>query len=385
MHQPPPEAIDPSVDPSSSPGTDTRGHKSVPVRYEHTGNLAAVLHQLELSLVITTYQAGRVVSVGSNCEQLQISFAHLPQAMGLTRTPTGLAIGSREAVWSFPASRDLAPSIRPEGTHDIAFLARTAHHSGQIMGHDLAWCGDRLWGVNTLFNCLCTFEAPWSFLPRWRPRFISSLQPGDRCHLNGLAALSDGSAPAYVTALGESDSENGWRANKATGGCLIEVASGEVVLRGLSMPHSPRLHRGSLYLLDSGHGRVLRWDPGSAEPQVICELPGFTRGLDCFGDVAVVGLSRIRETAVFGGLPLQERGEELRCGVALVDLTSGDLLASLWFESGVEEVFAVCLLPGYRNPALLGPDTDIDASQTVWMVPAEERAHEAALTHPRAG
>ncbi len=357
------------------------------MRYEHTINLAALLSQLEISLVITTYQAGRVVSVGSNGEQLQIGFAHLPQAMGLTRTPTGLAIGSRDAIWTFPASREIAPRIKPEGTHDIAFLARSAHYSGLIMGHDLAWCGNQLWGVNTLFNCLCTFEAPWSFVPRWRPGFISALQPGDRCHLNGLAVSGDGSAPAYVTALGESDSENGWRDTKATGGCLIEVASGDVVLRGLSMPHSPRLHRGNLYLLDSGHGQLLRCDPATAETQVICELPGFTRGLDCFGDVAVVGLSRIRETAVFGGLPLQERrGDELRCGVALVELSTGSLLASLWFESGVEEVFAVSMLPGYRNPSLIGPDTDTDATQTVWMVPPEQAfTFPLAAGHAQAG
>lgn len=269
---------------SSAPG---QARQVVTVSYTHTLNLSSLLHQLETSLVISTYQAGRVVTIGSQGNQLQIGFAHFSQAMGLARTPSGLAIGTRDAIWTLPANRDIAPSIQPMGSHDIAFLARSAHYSGAIMGHDLAWCGDRLWGVNTLFNCLCTFEAPWSFVPRWQPGFISALAPGDRCHLNGLAITADGSAPAYVTALGESDSENGWRATKATGGCLIDVASGDVLLRGLSMPHSPRLHHGQLYLLDSGHGRLLRVDLATARSQVICELPGFTRGLDCFGDLGV--------------------------------------------------------------------------------------------------
>ncbi|MCP9886260.1 TIGR03032 family protein [Synechococcus sp. ATX 2A4] len=348
---------------------------AVPVNYEHSLNFAALLSHHALSLVLTTYQAGRVLTIGTTPTpdggpQLQIGFAHFPQAMGLARTPTGLAVGSRDAIWTLPASREIAPRLKPENSHDIAFLARSSHHSGPIMGHDLAWCGDQLWGVNTLFNCLCTFEAPWSFVPRWHPPFISAITPGDRCHLNGLAVAENGTSPAYVTALGSSDEENGWREHKRQGGCLIDLASGELLLRGLSMPHSPRLHNGQLYLLDSGHGQLLRVDPRTGSPTTICELPGFTRGLECFGDLALVGLSRIRETAVFGGLPLQERNEQLRCGVAIVQLSTGNRIAHLWFNSGVEEIFAIACLPGYRNPALIGPDPSTDASQTVWMVPA---------------
>lgn len=352
---------------------------AVSVNYEHTLNLAALLSHHALSLVLTTYQAGRVLTIGSTPApdggpQLQIGFAHFPQAMGLARTPTGLAIGSRDAIWTLPASRDIAPRLKPENTRDIAFLARSSHHSGPIMGHDLAWCDNQLCGVNTLFNCLCTFEAPWSFGTRWHPSFISAITPADRCHLNGLAVAVNGTSPAFVTALGSSDQENGWREHKRDGGCLIDVASGELLLGGLSMPHSPRLHNGQLYLLDSGHGQLLRVDPRTGSRTTICELPGFTHGLDCFGDLAVIGLSRIRETAVFGGLPLQERNEQLRCGVALVELSTGNRIAHLWFNSGVEEIFALACLPGYRNPALIGPDPTIDASQTVWMVPATPSA-----------
>ena len=39
-----------------------------------------------------------------------------------------------------------------------------------------------------------------------------------------LALADDGSAPAYVSALGETDTENGWREGKASGGCLITVS-----------------------------------------------------------------------------------------------------------------------------------------------------------------
>ena len=52
-----------------------------------------------------------------------------------------------------------------------------------------------------------------------------------------------------------------------------------------------------------------------------------------------------------------------------MDLSSNTLLAHLWFNSGVEELFAVTVLPGYCNPALIGPDTRTDQRQTIWVVP----------------
>jgi uncharacterized protein (TIGR03032 family) len=342
---------------------------SVAVSYEHSTNLPALLERLDLSVLLSTYQAGRVVSLGCHGGQLRVGFSRFDQAMGLCRTPTGLAVGTRDAIWNLPASREIAPRINPEGEHDIAFLARSCHHSGPLMGHDLAWCGNRLWLVNTLFNGLVTIEGSWSFVPQWQPPFISGWEVGDRCHLNGLAIAEDGSAPAYVTALGETDTENGWREHKASGGCLIHVPSGETVLRDLSMPHSPRLYQGQLYLLDSGHGSLIRLDPLRGERSMVAVLPGFTRGLDCFAGHAFVGLSQIRETAVFGGLPLQKKQQELRCGMAVVDLSYGAVVGLLWFEKGLEEVFSVVVLPGWHNPAVIGPDTHTDANQTVWMVP----------------
>ena len=58
-----------------------------------------------------------------------------------------------------------------------------------------------------------------------------------------------------------------------------------------------------------------------------------------------------------------------RGSLAVVNLMSGSVEGLLSFESGIEEVFAVALLPGWRNPAVIGPDTTTDTSQTVWLVP----------------
>jgi uncharacterized protein (TIGR03032 family) len=227
--------------------------------------------------------------------------------------------------------------------------------------------GGQLWCVNTRFSCLCTLDRDNSFVPRWRPAFVSALSPEDRCHLNGLG-MADG-RPRYVTALGEADAPQGWRDNKAAGGVLINVETGQRVCRGLSMPHSPRWHAERLWVLESGNGSLATVDPDSGRLHTIAQVPGFTRGLDFFGPFAFIGLSQVRESAMFSGLPLTERLKERTCGVWVVDIRSGQVAAFLRFEAAVQEIFAVKVLPGIRFPEILEPtDERIAAS---YMLPDE--------------
>lgn len=189
-------------------------------------------------------------------------------------------------------------------------------------------------------------------MPRWRPRFVSGLAPEDRCHLNGLC-LIDG-RPRFVTALGESNEPQGWRSNKASGGVLIDVDSGETVCRGLSMPHSPRWHEGRLWVLESGRGGIGYVDLASGRYQQVAQLDGFTRGLSICGSWAFVGLSQVRESASFSGIPLVARVHERRCGVAVVNIESGHVVGYMHFEDAVQEVFAVEALP-HCFPEILEP------------------------------
>src|SRR5262249_41404922 len=153
--------------------------------------------------------------------KLQIRFHQFDQPMGLARTPTGLAVGTRQQIWFLRAAIDLAPRLAPAGMYDGCFLARQAHYTGPIMGHDLAWGDGELWIANTLFSCLCVVHPDYNFVPRWQPPFVSGLASQDRCHLNGLAL--DNGKPRFVTVLGESDVPAGWRPDKASGGCIVDV------------------------------------------------------------------------------------------------------------------------------------------------------------------
>jgi uncharacterized protein (TIGR03032 family) len=316
----------------------------------HTASFGQLLEQLGVSLLVSTYQAGKLVVLRSDAGVLDTHFRSFNTPMGVACDGDRLAVGTALEVWEFHDVPALARRLAPEGKHDACFLPRTSHVTGNVLIHEMAWADDELWFVNTRFSCLATRSATVSFVPRWQPRFITDLVPQDRCHLNGLG-LRDGRV-RYVTALGASDEPGGWRANKKSGGILIDVASGEVIARGLSMPHSPRWHAGRLWVLDSGSGGVSVVDESPGRVERVAELPGFTRGLDFCGRYAFVGLSQVRETAVFNGIAIAERPER-SCGVWVLDIVSGRSVAFLKFEGAVQEVFAVTALPGRRFPDLI--------------------------------
>ncbi|MCB1628146.1 MAG: TIGR03032 family protein, partial [Xanthomonadales bacterium] len=212
----------------------------------------------------------------------------------------------------------------------------------------------------TLLSCLARPDPRYSLRPIWRPPFISRLAAEDRCHLNGLA-MRDGQ-PAYVTCVGRSDANEGWREHRRDGGLLLDVATGETVLSGLSMPHSPRWYRDRLWLLNAGSGEFgyADLDGGRFVPIAFC--PGFLRGLSFVGDYAIVGISQQRENRTFNDLQLDEqlsrRGVRARCALQVIDLRRGDVAHELRIEGAVAELFDTAVLPGCRNPGAVGFRSD---------------------------
>ncbi len=296
------------------------------------------------------------------------------KTMGLTADGTHrIYMGGRYQIWRFD-DVPLTAEETDEG-FDRCFAPRQVWVTGNINVHDVAidprgGPGRGVTLAATRFSCLARPSDDCGFEPVWQPSFISSFRPGDRCHLNGLAMGADG--PAFVTAVGATDNLEQWRTERRGGGVVVDVASNEIVATGLSMPHSPRLHDGSLYVTHSGDGSLVRVDPQSGTWTEVSHAPGFLRGLTFVGKYAIAGSSMPRSGDLYSGLPLDDRladaNQRPRLGLFIFDLATGAIVEWLFVEGASREIFDVIALPGVRRPmayGIVGPEL----ADSVWLDP----------------
>lgn len=318
------------------------------------------LAEMRISLAFTTYQSGKLFLIGLKPDgHLSVHERSFSRCMGLWASDQTLWMNSLYQLWRFENA--LGRGERHQG-YDRLYVPQTGYTTGDIDIHDIAADGrDRPIFVATLFSCLATVSETHSFAPVWHPPYITRLAAEDRCHLNGLA-LVDGK-PRYVSAVAATDVADGWREHRRSGGIVVDVASGEIVCRGLSMPHSPRFRDGTLYVENSGTGEFgyVDLERGRFEPMAFC--PGFLRGMALVDRFAVVGMSRPRaEGKTFTGLALGEtlaaKGVSPRCGLAVIDLRNGDIVHWMNITGVVEELYDVAVLPGVVRPMALGFKSD---------------------------
>jgi uncharacterized protein (TIGR03032 family) len=309
----------------------------------------------QLSIAFTTYQSSKLFLVGWSLNgQLALVECTYDRCMGLWGDGQTLWLSTLFQLWRL--ENVLQPG-QSAGVHDRLYLPRVGYTIGNVDVHDVTVeASGRVVFAVTSFNCLATVSERDSFTPLWWPPFTSRLVKEDRCHLNGIAM--DGGRVRYVTVVSRSDNVEGWRDQRRDGGCVLEVPAGRVVGGGLSMPHSPRVHRGRLWLLNSGTGHLGSIDParGGFEPLAFC--PGYARGLAFAGDYAVVGLSRPRHEQTFRGLDLEKNlvaeRAEARCGLSVIDLRTGEEVHWLRIAGPVSELYDMVVLPGVSRPAALG-------------------------------
>ncbi len=317
------------------------------------------LGEQNLSIAFTTYQAGKVFFVGLNPNgRLSVFERTFARCMGLAGDDQTLWMSSLFQMWRL---ENTLPQGELSNGYDRLYVPRAAYTTGDLDVHDIAVGEDgKPIFIATLFSCIATISDTHSIKPLWKPPFISRLAAEDRCHLNGLA--TENGKPKYVTAVSQTDITDGWRDHRQNGGILMDVENNEVIVNGLSMPHSPRLHDGGLYLADSGTGRFGKVDLGTGRFEEIAICPGFVRGVAIVNGFAVIGLSMPRHNKTFSGLALQEtlaeKGVEPRCGIMVIDLKTGDTVHWLRLHGMITELYDVVALPNVRRPSALGLRSD---------------------------
>jgi len=325
-----------------------------------TEGLPQWLHKHNISLGFTARQTNKLFLAGINPDGgLSFFERTFDNASGLTVSQNSLFVSTLFQIWHL--NNSLLPGQTQDG-YDRVYLPRTAYTTGNCATHEMRIdASNRLIFVNTRFSCLATLSSTHSFKPVWKPAFITELLPEDRCHLNSMALDKNGHV-SLVTVCAVSNEKDGWRNKREDGGCLIDVKTNTIISKGLSMPHSPRIHNNKIWLLNSGHGQIGTIDPKTGDFSPLIACPGFLRGLEFIDHYAIVTVSKPRVSSVFSGLPLEKMMDDQQftpeCGILIIDLHSKKIVHRIRIDTIIEELMDVAVLPGCQRPMLMGLKPD---------------------------
>ena len=326
-----------------------------PFKMGYSASFANLLYQLKITLAFSTYQAGKVIFISSLNEQEVMQLPrNFKKPMGIAVDDNQLAIASMREVHLFINEPSLSSTYpKMPAFYDGMYAARATYYCGECDMHDLAWIDDKLIAVNTHFSCISEIGRNFSFVPIWQPHFITELQPEDRCHLNGLVVINN--KPKYVTALGQSNEERGWKTNLANGGILMDIETNEILLDDLCVPHSPKMIDGKLYILESGKGTLSVYDPETKIKEEVLNVGGFGRGMAEISGYLFICLSKLRKnSSSFGKLPVSEM--EYLPGIVVYHLPSKKFVAELRYETSVEEIYDLQIITNARRPGIITHD-----------------------------
>ncbi len=325
-----------------------------PFTSQFSPEVPEILYNLQCTIAISTYQAGKVVFLSAPKPDKLVQIARTFEgAMGVAVKDNKMAVACKSDLHILANTSSMAKTYPPKpNVYDALYMPRSTFYTGQLSLHDLNWTENHLISVNTLFSCLSKIDDNYSFTPVWKPKFISELAPEDRCHLNGMAM--QGNDIKYVTALGETNSRGGWRENKLKGGIIIDVNSNEIILQNLAMPHSPRIYNNKLYALLSAAGELIKIDINKGTYETITKFDYFLRGMDKIGDYLFIGHSKLRHTtSAFKDLPIAKKSQ--KAGVIIVHLPTGSIAGNIMYENSVDEIYDVKIIPNIIRPNIINP------------------------------
>jgi len=216
---------------------------------------------------------------------------------------------------------------------------------GSLYMHDLAFVGNRLHANAVGHNAVVRIGEK-GFEYAWWPRCVETrkgiLVQQNHLQLNSIAAGASlrssyfSASTDRISRLRPGDPK--FPVDRR--GVVFSGATREPIAFGLTRPHSARLRKGQVWLLNSGYGEYGYVESGSFHS--VTTLPGWTRGLCFHRRIAFVGTSRVlpRFRQYAPGL----RVDRAICGVHAIDADSGRVLGSLTWPRG-NQIFAIDWVP----------------------------------------
>lgn len=321
------------------------------MEYRITGPWWDVIQELDLVILITREYEHLLMAISYDKKTgPDISIIRMPHPSGLvvdmqrnrvcvacTRNPN--QIYELKPVNSLMARYDMVdqtPVGRPLIPTRISMLP------GCLYIHDLALVGGQLYATSVGQNAIVQIDDSGDFTPVWWPECIET-QDGpilERNHLqlNSIAAGESLERSYYSASTDEVTSvvpgDLDFPVDKR--GVIFSGLTRKPIARGLTRPHSARLHNDNIWVNNSGYGEVgfINGDSFS----VVRKLSGWTRGLSFHGSRTFVGTSRVlpRFRQYAPGLEL----ESSVCGVHIVDIGKGTVEASIEWPYG-SQIFSV--------------------------------------------
>lgn len=337
-----------------------------------------LLNKLNITLVFSTYQAGKVIFVSSPTGEAIYKYAkNFRRPMGIDVHENKLAIASRDYVEIYSRSDKLGRAYPAKPNfYDAIFIPQAKYFTGRTDMHQVVYHAGEIWAVNTAFSCISKMSTDQHFVPVWQPDFITELAPEDRCHLNGL--IVENKQPSYVTFFEETNEPAGWRKTAIDTGVLYDCQKQEVMLDKLSMPHSPAKVGDLIFFLQSAIGEVMKYNLKTKELTTVIKLNSFLRGLAIYDDFLFIGASKMRkDSKTFKDLPIAKTSF---AGIEIVNYKTGKRIAGLSYTENISEIFDVKVIENMQKPLMFTEndedyDTCISAGDDInyWVIKDEEK------------
>ena len=336
------------------------------LEFETTRQWWSTLSDSAITLLVTREYEHLLLSMHvSDSSGPTVSMMRMPH-------PSGLAVDQAQGVVHVASTRnpnqifDLMPldGLLPRLDIDEVFLddkpllpVRTRFYPGCLYIHDLAMIGDRLHANSVGQNAVVRLSGSGTHERVWWPKCIETdsgpVFGRNHLQLNSIAAGPTLKASFFSASTDEmTDLRPGDPSFPVDRrGVIFSAATREPIARGLTRPHSARLHNQRIWVENSGYGQVGYIDDGKFFSVV--NLPGWTRGLCFFEEIMFVGTSRI--------LPRFQQyapGVDIHlscCGIHALDMKSGKTLGSIVWPHG-SQIFAIEAVPldfttGFPFPA----------------------------------
>ena len=312
-------------------------------------------NQANCSIGFCTDRQSRFVLLGTNQDKkVTVVERNMDGSSSLLVNEPNIFLATTYQIWNFQNAMN---EVEANDTNefDSLYIPRKSYVTGNISTTDIHQLENgALVFVNPLFSCLAGVSDTHSFVPLWKPTFVSKLVAENRCFLSGLA--SNQGKLSYVTAFSTSDENQGWKEN-LNQGVVIDLASNENISTELSLPQSPRFYQNKLWLLNSGTGEFGYINLSNGAFEVVTFLPGYLKGLSFIGDYAVIGSSLIQKDDIFSNLEIfnkfSDNSQQVN-GLFVVNLKTGVVETQLSINETPCFVTDVATLQHSKAPMALG-------------------------------